>query len=57
MGIRMEEGILISGFSRVIGSSVLISAGFALGGMDLIRHRKDYKDAGAADTPVKISPV
>lgn len=45
MGIGMEQGILLSGLSRVISSSVLILSGFALGGIDLLRHSDIYKDA------------
>ena len=46
MNLGMEEGILISGFSRVVSSSVLIISGFTLGGMDLVRQRKTLKNTG-----------
>ncbi len=42
MNIGMGQGILMSGFVRVVSSLVLIVLGLALGGADLIRQRKKY---------------
>lgn len=42
MGIGMAQGILVSAFIRVIGTCVIFVLGLIFGGIDLLRHRKDY---------------
>ncbi len=42
MGVGMAESVLVSGFMRLIGTTVLISLAVIFGGIDLLRHRKDY---------------
>ena len=42
MGIGMAQGILVSAFIRVIGTCVIITLGLIFGGIDLLRHRRDY---------------
>lgn len=42
MNIGMAQGILVSVIIRVIGTSVTIILGSFCGGLDLLRHRKDY---------------
>ncbi len=43
MEIGAAQGMLVSGLIRLIAVPVILILGIALGGMDLIRKRKDYK--------------
>ena len=42
MGIGMAQGIIVSAVIRILGSCVVIVLGTVFGGIDLLRHRKDY---------------
>jgi uncharacterized membrane protein YbhN (UPF0104 family) len=44
LGIGMAQGVLASAFMRVAGSCVILVLGSFFGGIDLLRHRKDYSD-------------
>jgi len=43
VGIGMAQGVVLSAFIRVVIVSIVLILGSALGGMDLIRKRKDYQ--------------
>lgn len=42
MGIGMAQGVLVSTLTRVVGTAFILIFGFALGGANLIRHKKEY---------------
>jgi hypothetical protein len=42
MGIGMAQSVLVSAFMRLTGTAVLISLAVILGGINLLRHHKDY---------------
>jgi hypothetical protein len=44
MGVGMAESVLVSGFMRLIGTAVLILLAVFFGGIDLLRHHKDYTE-------------
>jgi hypothetical protein len=43
MGFGMAEGVFVSAFIRVIGTTVVFTLGMIFGGADLIHHRKEYR--------------
>jgi uncharacterized protein (TIRG00374 family) len=45
LGIGMAQGILVSIVSRIIGTALIILMGTLFGGMNLIKHRKDYSQS------------
>lgn len=42
MHIGMAQGIVISAIIRILGTCVIITLGTLFGGIDLLRHRRDY---------------
>jgi len=44
MGIGMAQGVLVATFIRVVGTCSISALGVTLGGMDLLRHRRDYAE-------------
>ena len=42
IGVGMAEGILVSVVIRIISTTLIILLGLFSGGIDLLRHRKDY---------------
>jgi hypothetical protein len=44
LGIGMETGILFSAIFRVFGSAVVLSLALPLGGVSLLRNRKEYEE-------------
>lgn len=42
LGTGMAQGVLISMIIRIMGTCVVIAFGLAFGGLELLRHRKDY---------------
>jgi uncharacterized membrane protein YbhN (UPF0104 family) len=42
MGIGMAQCILVAAFVRLTGTIVLVSLALTLGGINLLRHRKDF---------------
>lgn len=49
LGIGMAQGILVSIVSRIISTALTILMGMLFGGMNLIRHRKDYSQSDSSD--------
>ena len=43
MGFGMAQGVLVSVFSRILNTSVILVLGILFGGIDLLRHRKNYQ--------------
>lgn len=48
-GVGMAQGILVSIVSRIINTALIILLGILFGGMNLIRHRKDYSQSYSSD--------
>jgi uncharacterized membrane protein YbhN (UPF0104 family) len=44
MGIGMAQSVLVSAFMRIAGTSVLIVLAVIFGGINLLRHRRDYSE-------------
>ncbi|MCK5617114.1 flippase-like domain-containing protein, partial [Candidatus Pacearchaeota archaeon] len=42
MGIGMAQGVLVSALIRVVGTCFIFILGTTCGGLDLVRHRKEY---------------
>lgn len=49
LGIGMAQGILVSVVSRIISTAITILLGVLFGGINLLKHRKDYSQSDSSD--------
>jgi uncharacterized membrane protein YbhN (UPF0104 family) len=47
MGIGMAQSVIVSAFMRIAGTSVLTLLAVIFGGINLLRHRRDYSENNA----------
>jgi hypothetical protein len=47
MGVGMAQGVLVSGFGRVVATSIAVCLGVLLGGADILRHRGTFTRVGS----------